>query len=156
MQRIYRQSPASSLLAAVVALAALATQTGCTSDVATSRAAADRPKQPEYAEAFAAAQLTPVRMGKPVELNGCTVELFYIDVKIPDYSNERGVTMATTRCATGTTVATSRECGDGCKSQVISVAPTGAAPAQLSVGQSKEQQIAALEARPKQLKAEGR
>lgn len=98
-------------------LASLALLVGCDP----SRPAPD--PTPTAGEVYSAgnARLAAAKLGAPLQLDGCVVQAYEVDVSYPGTRPDRYFTLATADCPSAKVTATNQSCGKSCKHDTLKV-----------------------------------
>jgi len=67
------------------------------------------------------ALLATSKLGKPLELDGCIVQAYEVNVAYPGVRSDRYFTLATANCPTADVKTTRQSCGKNCEHDVLSV-----------------------------------
>ena len=67
------------------------------------------------------ALLGTAKLGKPLELDGCTIQAYEVNVSYPGPRGDRYFTLATANCPTADVKTTRQNCGKNCEHDMLSV-----------------------------------
>lgn len=67
------------------------------------------------------ARLATAKLGPPLQLDGCVVQAYEVDVTYPGSRPDRYFTLATASCPTAEVKTTRQNCGKNCEHDVLSV-----------------------------------
>ena len=78
---------------------------------------------PSVGEVYSAgnARLATVKLGAPLQLDGCVIQAYEVDVTYPGSRPDRYFTLATASCPTAEVKTTPQSCGKNCEHDMLSV-----------------------------------
>lgn len=102
------------------------------------------------------ALLATSKVGKPFELDGCSVQVYEVNIAYPSQRFNQQISLATANCPTAAVSAIHQNCGKGCEHDSLRVEPHN----QIESDKAKEEELAkahqrnALEFKKQQLQKE--